>query len=574
MLKCAKIREMGLFRKKKKKGTTNDPDAAALALRSLDFIAEAVLVVNPQGIIKFANPAAAAMTGYGDPSNMTGLDYQLVMHLENSQQVPIDPSQSTLYTAIHLNQSLNTRDYVLVAAQNERRICIDLSCIPTGDLYADRIITFRDITTELAEEREQAEFISTASHEMRTPVASIEGYLGLCLNPQTATIDDRARQYLDAAHTASKHLGRLFKDLLDVTKFDDSRAKAHLIPVDAVQAVSYIANEQAEAMQAKNLRYSFGGNRFSDKKHLTQKIYMAVDYDFLHEIVDNLVGNAIKYTPEGGEIKVNVKGDGDKVLITVADTGIGIPAEDIGHIFQKFYRVDNTHTREIGGTGLGLYLVKQRAESLGGRVWAESDFGHGSTFFVSLPRITESEYEKMRIAYGNEKMMRTPFVAPVVGTATITVPPAGLTATANGQTGAQIQMATSATPAVPASAPATPTNISAAPTDNHTPVSASSMPEPAPANVSAPTISPLIKTHAMTLQEPSSSDNPEVASATEPQIFARKAPTLMPHSTPTSATPSQAASISSSQASPTTMTPPTSVPTAPSPTVNSPTNNQ
>ncbi len=410
---------MGLFKKNKtKRMAVNPADSAALAQRSLDFIAEAVLVIDARGMIKFANPAAAAMTGYGDPNNITGLDYQLVIHLEDAQEKPIESNQTLLYTAIFLNQSLRTREYILVATQSGHRIAIDLSCIPTGDTFADRIVTFRDITNELAEEREQAEFISTASHEMRTPVASIEGYLGLCLNPQTATVDERARKYLDAAHAASKHLGHLFKDLLDVTKIDDSRANIHLVPVDATEAVAFIVNEQSEAMQAKNIRYTFGGqSRFSDKKHLTPKIYMAVDYDFLHEIVDNLVGNAIKYTPEGGEIKVSVKGEGDKVLITVTDTGIGIPSEDIGHIFQKFYRVDNTQTREIGGTGLGLYLVKQRAEALGGRVWVESDFGHGSSFFVTLPRITESEYEKMRIAYGNEKMMRTPFVAPVVGTA-------------------------------------------------------------------------------------------------------------------------------------------------------------
>lgn len=424
---------MGLFSRKKSKNRFSGSDAASLALRSLDFIAEAVLVVDERGMIKFANPAAAAMTGFGDPDNVTGLDYSLVIHLEDTQGVALDPMQTELFTALRLNRTLHTRTYVLVSAQSEHRIALDLTCIPTGDERADRIINFRDITKELAEEREQAEFISTASHEMRTPVASIEGYLGLALNPQTATIDERAKKYLEAAHASSQHLGRLFKDLLDVTKFDDDRAKLHLIPVDAVQAVEYIANEQAEAMQAKSLRYSFGQtSSFMDKKHLAPKIYMAVDYDFLREIINNLLGNAIKYTPEGGEVKVTVRGDSDKVIISVADNGIGIPADDLAHIFQKFYRVDNSQTRQIGGTGLGLYLVKRRAEAMEGKVWAESDFGHGSTFYVELPRITESEYEKMRIAYGNEKMVKTPFVAPVVGTVPIQTPQMGLQRTVTG----------------------------------------------------------------------------------------------------------------------------------------------
>lgn len=406
---------MGLF--KRKTSTVAAPgggDSAALAQQALDFIAEGVLLVDERGMVKFANPAAARMTGYDVPQNITGLDYQLVIRLETAEQVPVEPTQSPLYTAIMTNQPLSTRDYILVSAQNEHRVAVALACIPTGGAHADRIITFRDITKELAEENEQAEFISTASHEMRTPVASIEGYLGLALNEQTATIDSRARQYLEAAHAASQHLGHLFKDLLDVTKLDDKRLKARLVPVDAVEAVKHIAGERAKDMQAKHLKYSFGtAEPATDKKRIEPRVYMAVDLDFLHEILDNLVENAIKYTPEGGEIWVNARGDGDKVLINVTDTGIGVSADDAAHIFQKFYRVDNSQTRQIGGTGLGLYLVKQRVEALGGRVWVESSFGDGSTFFVSLPRISESEYEKMMIAQANEQMVKN-FAAPAM----------------------------------------------------------------------------------------------------------------------------------------------------------------
>ncbi len=496
---------MGLFGKKRIANSNHSVDAATLAQRSLDFIAEAVLVVDERGMIKFANPAAANMAGYNSADNVTGLDYQLVLHLEGAGGVVIDPSESLLYTAIRLNQPLKTRDYVLVAVQSEKRIAIDLTCIPTGDQQADRIITFRDITTELAEEHEQAEFISTASHEMRTPVASIEGYLGLALNPQTATIDDRARKYLEAAHLASQHLGHLFKDLLDVTKFDDSRAKIHMIPVDAVAAVEHIAGEHEKEFQAKQLRYSFGGNgKFLDKKRLSQRIYMAVDYDFLHEIVDNLIGNAIKYTPDGGEIKVSVKGDGDKVLITVMDSGIGIPAEDLAHIFQKFYRVDNSQTRQIGGTGLGLYLVKQRAETMGGRVWAESEYGHGSTFYVSLPRISEGEYERMRIAYGNEKMAPTPHVVPVTSSLnSVPIPQAGLTRT----------VTTSTVKLKPASSTLQTTEAQPAPNTEQ---------------------SSMIKSHVMPLQYQEEEPNmPEVALEQEPMMFNSKARTLTPPSAKT-----------------------------------------
>lgn len=400
---------MSLFSFGKKKSGSAGTDTAALAQRALDFITEGVIVVDERGMIKFANPAAAALTGYDAADTIVGLDYQLILRLQTEEGTPVEPTQSTLYTAIMTNQNFTTREYWLVSAQTEHRVAVALSCIPTGNERADRIVTFRDITKELAEENEQAEFISTASHEMRTPVASIEGYLGLALNPQTATIDARAKQYLEAAHSASQHLGHLFKDLLDVTKLDDNRLRAHLVPVDAVEAVQRIASEREKDMAAKKLKFSFGTPEAPvslDKKRIEPKVYMATDLDFLHEIIDNLIENAIKYTPEGGEIWVNARGDGDKVLINVTDTGIGISNEDAGHIFQKFYRVDNSQTRQIGGTGLGLYLVKQRVEALGGRVWVESGFGDGSTFFVSLPRISDAEYEKMRIAYENEQMIR------------------------------------------------------------------------------------------------------------------------------------------------------------------------
>ena len=382
-------------------------DYSALAEMALNAIGDGVLIIDENGVIKFANPAAARMTGYGDASNLVGLSYQLVMKLETLDGATVDSAQSKLAQAIAANQPVALREYVLVAMQGQHKDAIALTLTPTGGPRADKIITFRDITKELAEEEEQSEFISTASHEMRTPVASIEGYLGLALNPQTATIDARARQYLEAAHASSQHLGRLFKDLLDVTKLDDGRMKPHLTPVDIVAVVREMARAHEPKMQAKHLKYSFGtADAVNNGQKVEPRVFAAVDLDFMREILDNLIENAIKYTPDGGEVWVNARGDGDKVLINVTDTGIGISPEDAAHVFQKFYRVDNSQTRSIGGTGLGLYLVKQRVEALGGRVWVESAFGEGSTFFVSLPRLSDTEYERLRLAYQNAQAVQ------------------------------------------------------------------------------------------------------------------------------------------------------------------------
>lgn len=421
---------MSLFKSKKQPAAV--PAAAianysALAEMTLNAITDGVVLIDESGLIKFANPAAATMVGYGSPTNMIGMNYQTVLRFETTEGVAVPADQSTLAQAVVANQPLTTRNYVLVSAQSERKAAIALTLIPTGGPKDNKIITFRDITAELEEEEKQSDFISTASHEMRTPVASIEGYLGLALNPQTATIDERAKKYLEAAHASSQHLGRLFRDLLDVTKLDDGRLKVHEVPVEIVSVVREMANAREKDMHAKHLKYSFGTTGpVTGDKQIDQLVYAAVDLDFLREILDNLIENAIKYTPDGGEIWVNARGDGDKVLINVTDTGIGVSPEDAGHIFQKFYRVDNSQTRQIGGTGLGLYLVKQRVEAMGGRVWVESSFGDGSTFFVSLPRLSAADYQRRLLAYQNEQAAqnmrgaaRVVPVMPTVSTATV-----------------------------------------------------------------------------------------------------------------------------------------------------------
>ena len=294
-----------------------------------------------------------------------------------------------------------------MSVQEQRRpVAISVVCTTTGQ--NERIITLRDIARELEEEGEQADFISTASHEMRTPVASIEGYLGLALNPKTATIDERARKYLEEAHASSKHLGRLFKDLLDVTKLDDKKIRVQLTPVEMASTVRSITNGQVPMMSEKGIHYTFGANAArSDNtaRVVNQEVYASVDIDFLREAVNNLVENAIKYTASGGGIWVNVRGDDDRVLINVTDTGIGISPDDLKHVFQKFYRADNSQTRTVGGTGLGLYLVKQRVEAMGGKVWAESSFGEGSTFYLSFPRITAEEYQRRKQIASNIEAM-------------------------------------------------------------------------------------------------------------------------------------------------------------------------
>lgn len=392
---------MSLFSKKNQ--TDSGADKTVLAEMALMTIHDGVIITNKNGAVQFINPAAVAMTECATAENATGLDYGLLIKLETKEGRELPENENKLIIAMKTGQSLDRFAACLIGTKSGKRIPIAISVVAADG--GNRIITFRDITKELAEEGEQAEFISTASHEMRTPVASIEGYLSLALNPQTASIDERARGYLAAAHAASQHLGHLFKDLLDVTKLDDGHLRPVFRPVEMVGTVKQISDGYLVAAKNAKLNFQFGANKQNAvgglDRRLDQVVYGYVDVNFLHEIMDNLIDNAIKYTPAGGSIYVNVLGDGDRVLINVTDTGIGISSDDLQHIFQKFYRADNSDTRTIGGTGLGLYLVKQRVEAMGGRVWAESAFGEGSTFYVSLPRITGEEYEKRMIAINN-----------------------------------------------------------------------------------------------------------------------------------------------------------------------------
>ena len=402
------------FVKKKGVGGSKQPKQreecdSKLASLVLNSIEEGVIIVQPNGVIELANPAAMRMLGADDTGLVYNLQVGSVLKLETAEGVKIEDGVNPVLRAIALGENLSTRDYVIVSMQEQRRP-MAITVVSTNSGQSIRIVTLRDISRELEEEGEQTEFISTASHEMRTPVASIEGYLGLALNPKTATIDERARKYLEEAQTSSRHLGRLFKDLLDVTKLDDKKIRVHLSPIEVSSTVRSIVNGQVPQMSEKGIHYTFGTNTVGSNtlsKTLNQEVYASVDIDFLREAVNNLVENAIKYTDNGGGIWVNVRGDDDRVLINVTDTGIGISPEDLKHVFQKFYRADNSQTRTVGGTGLGLYLVKQRVEAMGGKVWAESSFGEGSTFYISFPRITAEEYQRRKQIASNIENMNT-----------------------------------------------------------------------------------------------------------------------------------------------------------------------
>ena len=356
----------------------------------INAIDDGVLAISKDGNIELINPSAQQIIGW-DQGDALGLNWKSVLKLVTSDGKDVEDLENPIAQSLSKNQPTHN-DKLFLLTSSEKRILVSIVSSPVGTDGEGIIVVFRDITKEKAEEREQAEFISTASHEMRTPVASIEGYLGLALNPATAHIDEKARDFITKAHESAQHLGRLFQDLLDISKVEDGRMKNNPKIINVNEFLKNIFDGLATKANEKQLNYIFMPDIIDEgkEKSLQPIFYANIDPDHFREVVSNLIENAIKYTPSG-EVVVNVTGDDKQISVSVKDSGIGIPAEDIPHLFQKFYRVDNSDTREIGGTGLGLYLSRRLAEAMSGNLRVESKYKEGSTFYLEIPRMNSSE---------------------------------------------------------------------------------------------------------------------------------------------------------------------------------------
>lgn len=356
----------------------------------INAINDGVLAISKDGNIELINPSAQQIIGW-EQGDALGLNWKSVLKLVASDGKEVDELENPISQSLSKNQPAHSDKFFLLTS-SEKRILVSVVSSPVGTDGEGVIVVFRDITKEKAEEREQAEFISTASHEMRTPVASIEGYLGLALNPATANIDEKARDFITKAHESAQHLGRLFQDLLDISKVEDGRMKNNPKIININEFLKEIFEGLAPKANEKQLNYIFAPDTIDEgkEKSLQPIFYANIDPDHFREVTSNLIENAIKYTPSG-DVTVDINGDDKQISISVKDSGIGIPAEDIPHLFQKFYRVDNSDTREIGGTGLGLYLSRRLAETMSGNLRVESKYKEGSTFYLEIPRVSSAE---------------------------------------------------------------------------------------------------------------------------------------------------------------------------------------
>ena len=230
-------------------------------------------------------------------------------------------------------------------------------------------------------DRLQKEFVQNVSHELRTPLTFIKGYVELMLEEAMGELSELQRNSLHIVARRADVMTRLINNLLSLQQVEmESLRFTHV----SLAEVTTMALESAEAAATKA-----GIVLEADIPETLPPVW--ADRNCLEQIFDNILGNAIKFSPDGGKIIVCIREEGEYLRVAVSDTGIGIPNDQLERIFERFYQVNGSPTRRFGGTGLGLALVKKTIEAHGGKVWAESQLGQGSTFFFTLPILRDEE---------------------------------------------------------------------------------------------------------------------------------------------------------------------------------------
>ena len=251
--------------------------------------------------------------------------------------------------------------------------------LETGDEFEVLAGEFNKMTDVLKENRQlRDEFVFIAAHELRTPVTAIRGYLSMVLDENFGKIKDEVKKALTTVEKANDRLVQLVQDLLEVARSEAGKMKIESRPVNIKENINEIIKELKSLSDEKGMKINYKG--------LDKEVMVGADSAKLNEVLTNIIGNAVKYTVGGGDVDVYHEIDKDKnALITrVKDHGLGMKKEDMDKLFSKFYRIQTNETSKIEGTGLGLFICKEIVERMGGKIWAESEEGKGSTFSFSL----------------------------------------------------------------------------------------------------------------------------------------------------------------------------------------------
>ena len=360
-------------------------DASEAERRRLDSVlshmSDGVIATDRRGNVIIMNETASEVLNIDaniaegqsilDILNIRGR-YTLRDLLENQDEIVIDLSDK------HHEQILNAYFSLI---QRESGFISGLVCV------------LHDVTEQQKTDRERRQFVSNVSHELRTPLTSVRSYIE-ALNDGAWKDPKLAPKFLKVTQDETDRMIRMINDLLSLSRMDSGTAKLNLELVNLNELFNYILDRFD--MMLKNDRHDEHDNskakKYSIKRDFTRReLWVEIDTDKFMQVIDNIMNNAIKYSPDGGVVTCRLLETHSHVILSISDQGLGIPKKDIAHIFDRFYRVDKARSRAQGGTGLGLAISKEVIEMLGGKIWVESVEGKGSTFYISLPY---EEYEE------------------------------------------------------------------------------------------------------------------------------------------------------------------------------------
>lgn len=351
--------------------TTNSTEFERRRLDSvLEHMTDGVIATDRRGSINIINTAALQMTGIDDSTVAMGQSilevlqisdrYNLRELLDNQEELLLDFSTDDRQLIIRAYFSLIQR---------------------ASGFISGLVIVLHDVTEQQRIELERRQFVSNVSHELRTPLTSVKSYVDAL---QEGAIDDPevARNFLAVAQDETTRMIHMINDLLELSRMDSGTMKLETEYVNVGELFNYILNrfDMIIANDDKPEKY------YTIKREIPKvQIWVELDTSKFTQVIDNIMNNAIKYSPDGGVVTARMIDNQKEVVLSITDQGLGIPKKDLGHIFDRFFRVDKARSRAQGGTGLGLAISKEIIERFGGRIWVESAEGQGSTFSISLP---------------------------------------------------------------------------------------------------------------------------------------------------------------------------------------------
>nr|WP_259714134.1 cell wall metabolism sensor histidine kinase WalK [Weissella cibaria] len=351
--------------------TTNSTEFERRRLDSvLEHMTDGVIATDRRGSINIINTAALQMTGIDDSTVAMGQSILEVLQISDRY---------------NLRELLDNQEELLLDfSTDERQLIIRayFSLIQRASGFiSGLVIVLHDVTEQQRIELERRQFVSNVSHELRTPLTSVKSYVDAL---QEGAIDDPevARNFLAVAQDETTRMIHMINDLLELSRMDSGTMKLETEYVNVGELFNYILNrfDMIIANDDKPEKY------YTIKRAIPKvQIWVELDTSKFTQVIDNIMNNAIKYSPDGGVVTARMIDNQKEVVLSITDQGLGIPKKDLGHIFDRFFRVDKARSRAQGGTGLGLAISKEIIERFGGRIWVESAEGQGSTFSISLP---------------------------------------------------------------------------------------------------------------------------------------------------------------------------------------------